>query len=301
MTDPSTTPAANESTSTGFSGLGALPPSPTDAEGPEGPEGDVAMSFTDHIADLRKRLIRASLAIVGALVGCWSFVEYLRAIVNQPLSDAWARVGLEGKPTLQVLGVLDVFLTDVRIALTGAVFVAAPVIFYQLWMFISPGLYQREKRYVVPFVMTGAIMFAVGAVFCYTLVLPFATEWFLAYPSAEADGSGVRIAPQYSFPEYTTYTTKLLLAFGLIFEFPLAIFFMAAAGILTHRTLLQHWKISVLLIFIVAAVVTPPDPITLLLMAIPMVGLFFVSVGVAYLASKPHLEAAKRVSSSDGT
>lgn len=258
----------------------------------DGPEDDQPMSFFDHLTELRMRLIRAALGVVAAFVLCWVFVDELNAIVKIPLRNAWNAVGLEGAPQLQVLGVLDAFLTNVRIAVTAAIFVAAPIIFYQLWMFVSPGLYTREKRYVIPFAATSAIMFLVGATFCYTMVLPYATEWFLRFPLEQQDASQVQILPQYTFPEYTTYTTKLLLGFGLMFEFPLAVFFLAAAGLITHRTLLRHWKVSILLIFVASAFLTPPDPITLTFMAVPMVALFFASVGVAYVVSKPPPETA---------
>lgn len=255
-----------------------------------GPEDDEPMSFFDHLTELRSRLIRAAIGIAVGFAVCWIFVDQLNAIIKTPLAEAWTAVGLEGAPQLQVLGVLDAFLTNVRIAVTAAIFVSAPIIFYQVWMFVSPGLYAREKRYVIPFAMTSAVMFLVGAAFCYKMVLPYATEWFLRFPLEQQDASNVQILPQYTFPDYTTYTTKLLLGFGLMFEFPLAVFFLAAAGLITHRTLLQHWKVAILLIFVASAFLTPPDPITLTFMAVPMVGLFFASVGVAYLVGKKNAE-----------
>ncbi len=256
----------------------------------EGPDGDRPMSFFEHLAELRKRLIHATIGITLAFALAWVFRMDLQAIINAPLYDAWQKLAaqglLQGEPHLQTLGVLDAFLTQVRIAVTGALFLAAPILFYELWMFVAPGLYPSEKRLVVPFVATSAVMFALGAVFCYQAVLPYATEWFLKYPLEDSDGSGVMVIPQYTFPDYTTYTTKLLIGFGLMFEMPLAVFFLAKAGLVTHRTLLRFWKVAVLLIFVASALLTPPDPITLTFMAMPMTALFFISVGLAYMVTR---------------
>lgn len=269
----------------------------------EGPDGDTPMSFFEHLAELRKRLVHAAIGITLAFAACWFFRLELQAIINAPLFDAWQGLveagRLEGKPQLQTLGVLDAFLTQVRIAVTAAIFIAAPVLFYEIWMFVAPGLYPGEKKLVVPFVATSVIMFAAGAVFCYFMVLPYATEWFLSYPLEEGDQSGVAIVPQYTFPDYTTYTTKLLIGFGLMFEMPLAVFFLAKAGLLTHKTLLRYWKLSVMLIFVASAFLTPPDPITLTFMALPMCALFFISVGLAYLVSKPPAQTALAVPGGD--
>ena len=262
----------------------------------DGPEGDTPMSFFDHLAELRKRVVRAFIAIVGSFVVAWIFVEDLENVINIPLRDAWNNVeGLEGGPRLQTLSVFEAFLVDIRIAVTAAIFVAGPIVFYQIWMFVAPGLYAREKKVVIPFVATSAVMFVLGATFCYYLVIPVATEWFLGYPLRNAGNSAVDIVPAYTFTDYTKYTTRLLLAFGLVFEFPLAIYFLAKVGALTHKTLLRYWKISMVGFFVIAAFLTPPEPITQILMAMPMVVMYFASIGVAYVAGKPHREAMERL------
>jgi len=268
---------------------------------PEGPEGDVAMSFFDHLTELRARLVRAAIGLaVGVAVAAF-YVRELQALLLRPLETAWAKLQLGGMPTLQDIGVLDHLLTHIRIAVTAGIFLSAPVIFYQLWKFISPGLYKREKRYVIPFVTTSVAMFGLGAVFCYLMVLPYATQWFLEYPLDQESVGGVQIISQYRFPDYIKYTTKLLIGFGLMFELPLIVFFLAVAGAITHKTLLRHWKIAVLLIFVVSAFLTPPDPITLMFMAVPMVALFFASVGVAYVVSKKDEDTATADDTEAGT
>jgi Sec-independent protein secretion pathway component TatC len=126
-------------------------------------------------------------------------------------------------------------------------------------------------------------------------VLPIATKFFIEYPLKKALEDAVVIVTNYTYPDYVAYVTKILFGFGLMFEMPLGVFFLAKAGIITHRTLLRHWKISVLLITITSAILTPPDPITIFLMGLPMIGLFFASIGVAYVVGKPEREALARI------
>jgi sec-independent protein translocase protein TatC len=262
-----------------------------------GPAGDKPMSFFEHLEELRRRLFRAALGLIVAFAICYVFVEQLRNVLIMPFDDAWRAAGLEGRPQLQNLAALDAFLTDIRIAIFGALFLAAPVWFYQLWMFVAPGLYHQEKRLVIPFVSTSAAMFVGGAVFCYFTVLPIATQFFLEYATHGNEGSAVQLVQQYTYRGYTAYTTKLLFGFGLMFELPLAVFFLAKAGVVTHETLLRYWKSSVVVICIASAFLTPPDPITMILMAVPMTALFFASVGVAYWVNKPQRQAAQPTSS----
>jgi sec-independent protein translocase protein TatC len=262
----------------------------------EGPEGDRPMSFFEHLAELRTRLMRAAIATVLGFGGAFLFVDRLEALLFVPLTDAWARLEFEGAPTLQNLGMLDAFLTDVRIALTFGLFFAGPVVFYQLWMFIAPGLYAKEKKLAVPFMLTSAVMFIGGAAFCYYAVFPFATQWFLEYSMRPSEASGgVQIVAQFTFSDYMKYATRLLLAFGVVFEFPLAIYFLARAGIISHKTLLRYWRFSVLFIFVASAFLTPPDPITLTMMAVPLCIMFFASIGVAYLVGKDQVAAQERL------
>lgn len=274
----------------------------------EGPEDDKPMSFFDHLAELRSRLMRAAGSLALGFVVCYALVDELTQLLLQPYRNAWwsvvesdmAEFGAsrlpDTGPSLQNLTAFESVLTDIRIALIGGLFLAAPVVFYQLWMFISPGLYKREKKLVVPFSATSAVMFGGGAVFCFYLVLPLATEFLLTYPlNKDMGGDAVRIIANYTYTDYIKYTTRLLLGFGLMFQFPLGVFFLAKAGVITHKTLLRHWKIMVLSFFVVGAFLTPPEPVSQVLMALPMIALFFASIGVAYIVSKPELERIERL------
>jgi sec-independent protein translocase protein TatC len=289
----------------------------------EGPEGDKPMSFLDHVAELRTRLVRAVLGIFVGFFACFGFADPISDFLRIPIDRAWAAQGLGPRAELQALEIQDPLMVDVRVSAMAAVFVCAPWLFYQLWMFVAPGLYAREKRFVIPFVVVSVLMFLVGATFAFTIVLPFIYEWMITYAYGETGPNAVAanlyalagahfdlskaasiandmqsrgIALQLELGNYFKGTTRVLLAFGAVFEFPLLVAFMAKAGVVTEKTLIRFWKISVLIIFIVAALLTPPEPISQLMMAIPMCLLYFISIGVAWAinpAAKAEAEAAK--------
>lgn len=265
------------------------------------------MSFFDHLTELRTRLIRCALALTATVTICYIAVDYLTQFILHPYHRAWTELNArclaeDGRtclpdtgPQLQNLTAFESVLTDIRIAVFGGLFLAAPILFYQIWMFVSPGLYRNEKRLVIPFVATSAVMFLAGAAFCYAFVLPVATDFLLEYPLRKEVGDGVRIVTNYTYSDYVEYTTKLLLAFALMFEFPLGIFFLAKTGVITHMTLLRYWKPATLMFFVVGAILTPPEPVSQILMAVPMTVLYFASVGVAYMASKEERERVAKL------
>ena len=268
-----TTPSTATTASNGLDGLA------------EGPEGDTPMSFWDHLGELRSRLTKAALGVAASVVLCFVYATQLREFLAAPLHKAWVAAGMAGKPQLQVLAMMDAFMTDMRVAVAGGIFLALPVLFYQFWMFIAPGLYSREKRFVIPFVGASVCMFLLGAAFCYYAVLPWTIQWLLSYTQSTS-GAETAVVYNLTLNDYIRDATKILVAFGAVFEFPLLIAFLAFAEILTHRSLLRFWKISVVLIFIIAAFLTPPEPVSQLMMAVPMVLLFLASVGIAYLIGK---------------
>jgi sec-independent protein translocase protein TatC len=252
-------------------------------------DDDRPPSLLEHLRRLRRHLVRAALGLLAAFVVCYAAVAVPRTLVLRPYAEGWTAVGLPGSPTLQALGALDAFLTDLRIAIIAAILVAGPFVFYQAMRFIAPAL--QRTRFIAAVVTASAVLFVSGAAFCYVLVLPVATEFFLAYSLDASQPGSVALVPAFTYTDYVTYATKLLLAFGLMFELPLGVFFLASIGLVTHRSLLRYWKLTVVVFFVVAAFLTPPDPITQILLAIPMIGLFFASVGVAYVVSRPPPEA----------
>ncbi len=226
----------------------------------EGPEGDQPMSFWDHLGELRSAMMKSALAVVGGFVLCFIYATEIREFLARPLHTAWIEAGLKGEPELQVLAMMDAFITDVRVAVAGGIFIATPVIFYQLWMFISPGLYRKEKRFAIPFVAASVAMFLLGATFCYLLVLPWTIQWLFGYTQSSA--ADTPVIYNLTLNDYIRDTTKILVAFGSVFEFPL-----------------------------LAAFLTPPEPVSQMMMAVPMIVLFFLSVGIAYVLSRPHRRA----------
>lgn len=265
----------------------------------EGPEGDQPMSFFDHLAELRKRLIRAALGVLVGFGLSFAFVRQILDVLKRPLNEAWKSAELPGGPNLQVLEIQGALMVDIRVGVFAGIILALPVLFYQLWMFISPGLYKKEKQYVIPFVAASVILFAIGTTFAYFVVLPFAIRWLLTYPGGNMITKilveyqdvikihhdlalDAQVVYQLELSNYVKGATRILLSFGLVFEFPLVIAFLAAAGVVNHRMLLQYWKVAILIIFVLAAFLTPPEPVTQAMMALPMVVLFFLSVIVAY-------------------
>jgi sec-independent protein translocase protein TatC len=242
-----------------------------------GPEGDKPMAFLDHVGELRVRLIRMVLGLTVGFFGSFYFAPQISQFLRIPLHEAWASAGQEGVPELLALQIQDPLMVDVRVAMTAGIFVTAPWLFWQVWLFVAPGLYSREKRFAIPFVLTSVFMFVAGAAFAFEIVLPFIYEWMIEY----SKGRGEEI--QLELNNYFKGTSRVLIAFGAIFEFPLLIAFLAKAGVVTEKVLLRFWKIAVVVIFIVAGILTPPEPISQLLMAGPMVILYFISIGVAWL------------------
>lgn len=242
-----------------------------------GPEGDKPMAFLDHVAELRTRLIRMVLGITVGFFSSFYFVPWIADFLRTPLHQAWTESGHEGTPVLQALQIQDPLMVDVRVAIAAGIFLTAPWLFWQVWLFIAPGLYSKEKKFAIPFVATSVVMFIVGATFAFTIVLPFIYEYMITY----SEGRGEAI--QLELNAYFRDTIRVLLAFGLVFEFPLLIAFLAKAGVVTEKVLLRFWKIAVLVMFIVGGILTPPEPVSQVMMAGPMVVLYFISIGVAWI------------------
>ncbi len=242
-----------------------------------GPEGDKPMAFLDHVGELRVRLIRMVIGIAVGFFAAFYFVPQISEFLRTPLHEAWTSSGHEGIPNLQALQIQDPLMVDVRVAVAAGIFVTAPWLFWQLWLFIAPGLYAREKKFAIPFVITSVIMFIIGAAFAFEVVLPFVYEYMITY----SEGRGETI--QLELNNYFKGTTRVLLAFGLVFEFPLLIAFLAKAGVVTEKVLLRFWKVAVIVMFVIGGVLTPPEPISQLMMAGPMVVLYFISIGVAWM------------------
>ncbi len=237
-------------------------------ESPIAPE-EKPMSLMEHLAELRTRLVRSFIAVGLAFVVSYTFSEQLFAALCQPLIDA-----LPEGSKLIFTALPEAFFVYLQVGLVAAVFVASPYLFYQIWGFVSPGLYEEEKKYMVPMALISAFFFLGGASFCFFVVFPYAFTFFVGFASED-------IAAMPSLSAYLGFALKLLIAFGLIFEMPLFTFFLARMGVLTAQIMRNGRKYAILCIFIVAAILTPPDVISQLLMAFPMMLLYELSIGVA--------------------
>ena len=238
---------------------------------------DVKMPLTAHLEELRWRLIKSLAAIAAGFIGCYNFAEELFAFLTRPL------VHLNPGPvTLIGTGVVEAFFTKLKVSLIAAVFLASPVILYQAWAFVAPGLYSQEKRYARPFVIFGTLFFVLGGAFCYELVFPVGFAFFLE------EYKTIGVQPSIRISEYLSLSARMLLAFGVTFELPVITFFFARLGLVTHRTMIHYSRYAIVVIFIVAAVLTPgPDVASQLLMAGPLLLLYAISIAVAYGFAKP--------------
>jgi sec-independent protein translocase protein TatC len=246
-----------------------------------GPESDVRMPLTAHLEELRTRIIRALLATGLAFCVCYYFADGLFALLIRPL------IALRPDQSLIIgTGVTEAFFTKLKVSFIAAIFFASPVIFHQAWRFVAPGLYESEKRLALPFAAAASLFFVLGAGFCYAFVFPVGFRFFLdEYVS-------IGVTPQLRISEYLSFTSRMLLAFGITFELPVVAFFLARLGVLTHRHLIAWMRYAILVVFIVAAILTPgPDVASQLLMAAPLLILYGISIGVAYFAAPRTAEA----------
>jgi len=242
---------------------------------------DEKLPFTSHLEELRKRLITSFIAIGVGFVVSFGFKERLFNILVQPL----IKVMKDGE-TLIYTGLPEAFFTYLKVSLLTGLIVASPILLYQFWMFVAPGLYQKERRLMVPIVILSSFFFIGGALFGYFVVFPWGFKFFMGFATET-------IRPLPSMKEYFGFSAKLLLAFGLVFELPLVLTFMAKLGIVSVDFLKKNRKYALLLFFAGAAILTPPDVITQVLMALPLMVLYEISIIGAKIFGKKKPEENK--------
>ena len=232
------------------------------------------MGFLDHLEELRTRLVRSVLAVVVGAGVCWAYRERIYSIMQKPIIDTLHAHHLPEK--LVYVNPTDPFNLYVKIAILAGLFLTSPFVLYQVWMFISPGLYRREKRYVVPFMLSTITLFTLGGYFGYRVAYPRALDFFI-------DFSG-QFQPMITIGEYTQLFLSIVLGMGLIFEMPVLVFFLAFLGIMTPSFMVRNFRYAILVIFVLAALVTPtPDIVNMCVFAAPMLGLYGLSIAVAWL------------------
>lgn len=242
------------------------------------------MGFLDHLEELRKRLVYSIMAVAVGFFACWWKVEYIYDIMQKPIIDVLRANGMSEK--LVYLNPTEPFNLYLKIAAMAGLFVTSPFVLYQVWMFISPGLYRHEKRYVVPFMVSTIALFISGGYFGYRVVYPQALGFLVHF--------GRQFQPMITISEYTSLFLSIVLGMGLIFEMPILIFFLALMGIITAGFMFKNFRYAILLIFIVAAIVTPtPDIMSMCIFAAPMVGLYAISIGIAWMVHPKQRNARK--------
>lgn len=232
------------------------------------------MSFMDHLRELRRRLCYCVAAAFVGFCVCMFFVEPIFNVLTKPLIAA-----LPPGSTAMYTTLPEAFFTRMYIAFMSGLFLVSPLIFYEIWAFISPGLYEEEKRFIIPVALISAVFFVGGGLFCYYIVFHYAFQFFMSFATEQ-----IVAAPKIS--DYLDFVMKLLLAFGLIFEMPIFTFFLSRMGVVTAQRMRRARRYAVLVIFIVAAILTPPDVVSQLLMAVPMLILYEVSILVAVIFGK---------------
>ncbi|HEY5146966.1 MAG TPA: twin-arginine translocase subunit TatC [Polyangiaceae bacterium] len=261
---------------------GAAPPGSASPEGASPPATtDVRMTIWEHLDELRRRVVKAAIGVFGMTILAWNFRERLLAELVKPYERTWME-HFHKPLVLQTLAPADAFLGYLELALTAGVMASAPVIFYQLWAFISPGLYKKEKRLVFPFVFFSTILFLSGVAFAYCVAFPFTFNYF--HSLLGTIGDGVEVTQIVTLEFFLDFATRFLLGFGAVFELPLFIAFLVLANIVTPRQLLKFGRWATVLAFIVGAVVTPgPEVTSQLSVSLALVGLYFLSIPIAFL------------------
>jgi sec-independent protein translocase protein TatC len=238
-----------------------------------GQSSDVQMPFTSHLAELRSRLIKSTIAIAVGFSACYAVVDDIFALLAAPVR----RLQIHG---LALIGttVTEAFFTRMKVSFVAAIIIASPIWLWQAWQFVAPGLYEHEKRYTRSFVFFGSFFFIGGAAFCYLIVIQLGLGFLLRRYEV------IHIQPLLQVGDYLSLVSRLVLAFGLMFELPVLAFFLARIGLIDHRFLIRHSRYAIIAIALLAAVLTPPDLVSQVLLMLPLMLLYGISIAVAYAA-----------------
>jgi len=239
---------------------------------------DKPMPLLDHLIELRVRLLWSMAAFMATFFVCYYFKQTIFSFLAEPVAHILETRGGERKMIYTSL--TEPFFTYLKVAMFGALFISFPVIATQLWLFIAPGLYRSEKRAIGPFLVATPVLFLMGAALAYYAVFPAAFTFFLAFESPTG-GGGIPIEAQLRISEYLDLVMKLVLAFGIVFQLPVGLSLMAKVGIISSKGLKKYRRYAIVGMFVVSAVVAPPDPITQICLALPLIALYEISIFAA--------------------
>ncbi|MAI26588.1 MAG: twin-arginine translocase subunit TatC [Myxococcota bacterium] len=229
--------------------------------------------ITDHLAELRRRIFRILLAVTVLSIVSFSYAEEIFLFLVEPVVQSAEGTGT----TLQAISPTETFFTYLKCALLAGFVLSLPVTFWQVWAFIAPGLYESERRAVIPFVFISSLLFMSGAIFGYTQVFPLVFDFLSGFDDSPL------IQQNWTMSAVFSTTSRLFLAFGTAFELPVVVFFLAITGLVSTRKLISGTPYALLAIFVVAAILTPPDPMSQVLLALPMFVLYILGVGVSWI------------------
>ncbi len=230
------------------------------------------LPFTEHLEEFRWRLIIVISTVAIWFGICYNYSTNIIKFVQKPLNQKLIFIS----PT-------EAFFVNLKVAFFTAIFLSLPVIIYQLWAFVAPGLLDKEKKYTLPFIISGTLCFLIGAGFCYFVVLPIGTKFLLGFAGGE-------LKPMISVDNYISFISRFMIAFGAVFEFPIVIFFLSKVGIVTPEILSKNRRYSILGIFVLSAILSPPDVLSMFLMAIPLMCLYEISIFIARIFGKKAAE-----------
>lgn len=244
------------------------------------------MHLMEHLRELRKRLVISFLLITIGAVGAYCYAGAIFEILCAPYFQAFPNSPLIGtSPT-------EAWILKLKVSVVAGALLMSPALFHQLWLFISPGLYTHERRLVLPFVFLSTALFLGGALFCYLSVLP------LSYAFFHDEFQSIGVTPTIRIGDQISMTLTTVVGFGAVFELPLVTYFLARIGVVDHTILIRFFRHAVVGIFLIAAIITPPDVFTQFLMAVPLTVLYAISIGIAYLVTKKQLQPALALESS---
>ena len=236
---------------------------------------DKPMPLLDHLVELRTRLIWSMGGFMLAFFVCYYFKEHIYLFLAQPLADVFHENGEVRKMIYTSL--TEAFFTYLKVAFFGAAFVSFPVVATQLWLFVAPGLYRKEKKAIAPFLVATPVLFLLGAALAYYFIFPVAWKFFISF-EVPATGTAMPIELQPKVGEYLDLVMKLILAFGIAFQLPVALSLLAKVGIISSAGLKKYRRYAYVGMFVIAAILAPPDVITQIGLAVPLIGLYEISI-----------------------